>query len=302
MDRRPSCERLESKISELLKKSLLSGFFEKIQRRKGKSFPPFFKRGIKKEAFLLFVIGLLFASSAYASDILIASGHPNYAPFMWREGDKIVGVGSELTEIIFGKIGIKVEGKYVGNWRRVQVSAKHGEVDVITGIYMTDERKTYLVYPPNPYVTISAVVWVWKGKAFKFEKWEDLIGKKGTAVLGESFGKNFDNFIKEKLDIERVPQFILNFKKLEKGRADYMPYGLYPGLIQAKLFGYADKIEYLPTPLYSEGLYIAISKRSKFNKYLHEFEKGIKETIAAGTVDKLIKKYLDYYEETQAKK
>lgn len=246
--------------------------------------------------FLMACVGI-----AYAGDTLISSGNQSYPPSSWQEGETIVGVAAELTQMIFADLGIKAESRYVGPWKRVQMDAKEGRIDLVTTIYKNKEREGYLDYPETPYMDDPNVIWVWKGKTFPFEKKEDLIGKKGLAVLGDSYGDEFDKFIAEKLTVERVADLLLNFKKLEVGRADYMPYGLHSGIIAAKQYGYADKVEYLPKPLLSAEMYIAISKKSAFRKYLPELEKGIRKYKADGTIDKLIRKYIDIYVSTQKK-
>lgn len=233
--------------------------------------------------------------SCAADPVLISSGNPNYPPSSWAENKQIVGVAAELTKLIFNELGIKVKSQTFGPWKRVQVNAQNGSIDIITTIYKNPEREAYLVYPKYSYMDDKNVVWVQKGKTFPFKKWEDLIGRRGGSVLGDSYGKAFDAFMKERLTIEKVKSAELNFLKLESGRIDYFPYGQYSGIIAAKRFGYEFKVEYLETPLLSERLYIAISKKSKFRKYLPQLEEGIKNLKANGTIDKLIEKHIEKY-------
>ena len=207
---------------------------------------------MKMKILLLFVIITFFSSPAYSGDVLIASGHPDWPPFAWKEGDKIIGIGAELTEIIFKDLGIKVNSKAKGNWIRALREAELGRVDVIIGCYITDQRKTYLDYPSIPFMDDENVVWVWKGKTFPFEKWEDLIGKQGVAALGESYGQAFDTFIEEKLNVMRVPHNKKVFQLLEHGRVDYYPFSLYAGKIQVKKYGYEGRVEHLPMPFSKE--------------------------------------------------
>jgi len=256
---------------------------------------------MKTKLTLIFVILMTCAGIAYSEDVLISSGNQSYPPSSWQEGEAIVGVAAELTQMIFADLGIKAESKYVGPWKRVQKEANDGKIDVITTIYKNKEREEYLDYPQTPYMDDPNVIWVWKGKRFPFEKKEDLIGKKGLAVLGDSYGEEFDKFIAEKLTIERAAELLMNFKKLQAERGDYMPYGLHSGIIAAKQYGYDGKLEYLPKPLLSEGMYIAISKKSKFRKYLPELEKGIRKYKADGTIEKLIQKHIDLYVKSQKK-
>ncbi|WP_018693757.1 substrate-binding periplasmic protein [Algicola sagamiensis] len=248
------------------------------------------------------IIGVLFllnSPSVLGQGVLVASGHPEYPPSMWQEGNKIVGIGAELTKLIFEEHGITVQLVPFGNWKRVQQSAKDGKIDVIVGAYINEERKAYMHYPVNPYMDDPNVLWVLKGHIFPYNKWDDLISKEGAATLGESFGQDFDKFIKEKLSVSRVSKISQVFKLLEQKHVEYAPFGLYAGKIQAKKTGYHDKLEYIPKPVVSEGLYITLSKKSLFRDLLPQLEEGIMKYKENGTVEKLIDKYMNYYLEQQ---
>lgn len=229
--------------------------------------------------------------SIAAERSLIASGNPNYPPSSFARGERIEGAAAELLGIIFADLGLKVESVYAGPWKRVQVLAEEGRIDVITTIYKTPERERYLVYTRTPYMDDPNVIWVWKGREFAFDAWEDLKGKTGGAIVGDSYGKDFDAYIAENLNIERVASFEQNMKKLESGRIDYVPYGLYSGIMEAKASGYISKIERLPKPLPSEGLYIAFSAKSPYVKYADAVSDRIEALVRDGTVRRLVDKY-----------
>ncbi len=172
---------------------------------------------------LVWMLSFFCAGTSYSMDTLIASGHPDFPPSMWRENEKIIGVGAEIACMIFTDLGIETEVKYTGNWKRVQRNAQEGEIDVIIAAYRTESREKYLHYFSIPLMYSSAHVWVWKGKGFLFNSWNDLVGKTGVAVIGASFGMKFDNIIAKHLDIRRVANHIQCFKLLESGRVDYFP-------------------------------------------------------------------------------
>jgi polar amino acid transport system substrate-binding protein len=112
------------------------------------------------------------------------------------------------------------------------------------------------------------VLWVARGKEFPFQQWGDLVGKKGTALLGESYGQG-----------------------LAMGRSDYYPFSLHGGMIQIKQMDLESRITYLEKPISAESIYIAISKKSKFLPYLPRIEAAIQARRADGTVDRLIRKH-----------
>lgn len=233
-------------------------------------------------------------------EVVRISGHPSYPPVTWEENGAIVGVGAELARTIFTELGVPFEIKADGRWIRVQKDAESGDLDVVMGIYQNQERKQYLDFT-IPFMKDPNVVFVWKGKAFPFRSWNDLIGRRGVANTGESFEEKFDLFIKEKLTVERVPNAVQNFRKLESGRADYYISGLYQGLTLAALEGFEDRVEVLPRPVVTADLHMAFSKKSRYTQLLPRANKIIARLRADGTIDRWIKEYLDYHKKTNRK-
>jgi len=251
---------------------------------------------MKFKIFIAFVIFVLAANLVYAAKTIVISGHPEYPPVMWHEGDNIIGVGPEIVKMAFVDLGITVDSKFKGSWSQVQDSIKSNDIDIVAGIYMTEHNKTFMDYS-IPYMKDPVVIFVAKGKTFPYKNWDDLIGKKGTTTIGDSFGKEFDKFIAAKLTISRFIKAGDNFNKILSGEADYFISALYSGLIEAERLGVSDSVEYLPTYATSEMFYISISKDSKFIRYLPQLNEQIEKLIKDGTVDKLIDEKMKYYME-----
>lgn len=233
---------------------------------------------------------------------VIVTGNAEYPPLTWQDKtnpDKLIGFAIELLELAFAELDVTVEGRFVGRWARAQKEIEWGNVDMLGGAYITEERKTYMDFVTPPFVMDPTVIFVPKGKSFPFEKWEDLIGLTGGAPLGNSFGEEFDTFAEEHLTIERVPRLAQAFQKLEKGRNDYVVYGLYPGLAELEVIGVSDEIEYLPNSVIEEGLYFTFSKQSACNTpevHAHLRQK-IQEFTEQGVVQELLEKYLKIWKE-----
>lgn len=256
---------------------------------------------IFRYALVIVFISALFLTPEPArstGDILVSSGNHNYPPSSWQEGDQIVGVGADLLRLIFAELKVQVQSPYKGPWKRVQHYAKKGEIDVLTTLYKNAEREQYLDFSSVPYMNDSNVIWVKKGKEFPFEKWEDLSGKSGGIAIGDSFGAKFDEFMKQ-LSFEQVANIEQNFKKLVGERIDYAPAGLYTGMMTIKCLGFENELKYLSKPLLAEGLFIAISKKSKYRKYLPEIEKAIRKFKDDGTIKALIEKNMKRYIKNQ---
>jgi len=129
------------------------------------------------------------------------------------------------------------------------------------------------------------VIVVRRGNTFPLTSWKALIGKKGVAHTGESFGEQFDEFIKNKLDVRYLP-YERAFEELASDTADYLIIDLYPAVIYSKLLGAEDKIDFLNEPATIQQFHMAISKKSP---YLHLLP-GINKKILALKKDGYIKK------------
>ena len=174
----------------------------------------------------LFAALTLTSYSAFAADAcakLTVTGHPQYPVIMYKDGDRIAGLAPMLVEAIAKQFKIPVESKYMGSWADAQAATREGKADMIVGLYFNDERAAYLDFVRPAYLIDPWVsVFVAKGKSFPFRDKQDLIGKKGVTNRGESYGTEFDAFIKERLTVARSDGIDDAFKDLLSGKADYM--------------------------------------------------------------------------------
>ena len=206
---------------------------------------------------------------------------------MYRKNDLIVGAGPDITIKVFSDLGIKISSLYEGSWDVVQEYAHNGKVDVLVAAYKTTERETYMGYS-IPYTVDPVSLFVKKEEDFVFTNKEDLIGKKGVVTIGDSYGQEFDDFLKEKLSVEEVATPDEAFALLIDGEADYFLYALYSGqnaLVAKKL---TDQIVILPNYVSVENFYLTISKKSPLVKYLPQVNSLLEKYIADGTIDHII--------------
>ncbi len=131
-------------------------------------------------------------------------------------------------------------------------------------------------------------VLVLKDKTFPFKDKEDLIGKKGVTNQGESYGTEFDAFIKDKLTVARSAGIHAAFDELLSGKADYLIIGLHPGLAQAAKLGVKDKVEALQPVLLSAEMYVAFSKKSPCRSLAADFGKAITAKTTDGSFNQML--------------
>jgi len=253
-------------------------------------------------ASLLLAGCLLHATGALADPEckkIVLTGNSGYPPVSWRDRahpGNITSVAGELVEMAMKDMGVPVENKFVGPWKRAQLAMRDGEVDAIHSAYINEERKTYMDYTAVPFMMDPTVIFVKKGHAFPFKRKEDLVGLQGASPIGESYGDEFDNFAKDKLKIDLVTSVDVAFKRLLADRSQYVVFGLYPGMAAAEANGLADQIEQLPTPVITAGMYVAFSKKSPCSaKYLNHLSDKIAEYVKQGVPDKLLKKYSEIW-------
>jgi polar amino acid transport system substrate-binding protein len=253
----------------------------------------------------VFVALSLTGNAAFAADEctkITATGHPQYPVIAYKDGDNIIGAAPTLVETIAKQINVPLESKYMGSWEEAQKAAFDGKADIIFGIYYNDERARYLDYVQPAFTFDDVVIFVVKGKDFPFKDRNDLIGKKGVTNRGESYGNDFDAFMKEKLDITPTRGIEAAFKDLLDGKADYLIAGYYPGLAEAAKEGLKDKIVALNQALLSQEMFVAFSKKSPCLALMPKFAQGITQLTTDDSYDKMLVQAEKDWESDQAGK
>lgn len=248
------------------------------------------KRIIFSVIVLLLMVVIIVTKNGKSEKVLIASGHPAWSPIMYQSDTNIVGAGPEIVKKVFSDLGVKVESRYEGSWDVVQEKAKNGDIDVLVAAYKTPTRETYMDYS-IAYTVDPIVLVVKKGKAFTYTKWDDLIGKKGVVTVGDSYGKDFDAFIKEKLTPVEASTTEQAFALLNEGKADYFVYAQYSAENYIKENKLADQFEIIPNIVSAEDFYLTISKKSQYIGLMPKVNELLKKYSEDGTISKIIEKY-----------
>lgn len=246
-----------------------------------------------KGTILLLVILLLIGGFYFFNKkdgAAVVSGHPDWAPIMFKSGEIIDGAGPALVKKIFEELGVATSFTYSGTWDEVQAKAKSGEVDVLAAAYKTTEREEYMDYSVA-YTTDPVAIFVKAGSKLTFEKNEDLVGKKGVGTLGDSYGQAFDDFIKTDSTFVMATSSDAAFELVRSGKADYFVNSLYAGERQLKASGQTAEFSILPKFVAEENFYITISKKSPLVKYMSEVNRLIEQYKTDGTIDTLIEQY-----------
>jgi len=247
---------------------------------------------MKRVLFLSLVAAASLAgSAAFAADTcetITLTGHPQYPVIAWKDDDKIVGAAPALVEAIGKMLNVPVESKAMGSWADAQDAVREGKVDMIVGVYYNDERAQFLDYVQPAFVFDPVVAFVAKDKAFAYSGQDDLIGKKGATNKGESYGNEFDAFIKDKLTVERTDGIDDAFKDLMDGKVDYVLAGYYPGLAEATRMEIEGKVKPLEPSLLSPEMFVAFSKKSPCISLMPKFSEALTVLTTDGSFHKMV--------------
>ncbi|MBL4866244.1 MAG: transporter substrate-binding domain-containing protein [Pseudomonadales bacterium] len=233
-------------------------------------------------------LGLSSVLQACDNGFAIISGRTNYPPLTWREGDTLDGGLVQLAKNLFLEVDIEASSDEGGPWKRILLRAQRGEIDLLLGIRRTKEREKYLIFIEPPVAPAVQSIFVHKDRDFKYKNWDDLKGKTGNITLGAQFGKEFDTYSRNNLDIERseTPEQI--FKKLVLNRVDYM---LGP-LATTILFLEKEELSFdiinknIPLTVINE--YFAIPRNSPCARYAEYIGEGLRKVTSGEEMDRIL--------------
>jgi polar amino acid transport system substrate-binding protein len=198
---------------------------------------------------------------------LQASGNPQYPPYLWRDpadADQLIGANQALMQWLSKEVGLPIDIRYVGPWSRVQEETRNGRIDLIAGAFFTLPRTEYMDYVYPPFRETRSVVLVKEGSKLKYSRWSDLQGREGITVVNNSFGEEFDRFMRDKLKLTRVATLEQGLRMLEIGRGEFMLYEDSPAEAYMASLG-VKALKALQPPVAQERLYLTLSHKSACN-------------------------------------
>lgn len=229
--------------------------------------------------------------------VIKITGHPQYPPFVWKEllRDELTGITIEILKKAFAEINVKTEVIYIETWGRAQEEVKLGHIDILVPPYKNDERLHFFSFSKTPIFMDETVLFVRKGREFKFNQLSDLKKYRGVGIINDSFGSEFDNLDKSTLHITRLTSTDKCFKFLDIGRADYVIAGLYAGLSILRQLKKSETITYLPKRVIVTGMYAPLSLKSEWNtpEIRNYLDQKITEYEKSGVIKKLTEKYVE---------
>ena len=247
--------------------------------------------------------GAAVAQTGRACTQLIASGNPEYPPFLWVAPDDekaLHGANAELMQLLSREIGIPIVMRNAGPWARVQEAAKAGRIDLIAGAFYTLPRRLYMSYIQTPFYQTRSAVWTRENKALAYTKWADLVGRNGITVVNNSFGEEFDRFAEQRLTMQTVGSVENAMRMLSMGRADYLIYEEAPGQAYANKLGIRN-IRVASTPVSREPLYLTLTHQSPcFSPQLYDkLNKAMKKLVDSNVMEQLVTSHSERWQTLQ---
>lgn len=197
---------------------------------------------------------------------LIASGNPDYPPYLWqsKDGVHLIGAAADMIKRVGELAGVNVDIVHAGSWGRVQQAMRDGSIDLIAGAFLTVPRMDYMDYFHPAFQGTRTVIWTQDNIDLRYREWSDLIGLEGLTVIDNSFGQRFDTYAAENLNIREVPSLEQGFQMLARNRAEYLIYEEFP----AKAVAARENLKNLRSysvPVSAENLYLTMSHKSQCN-------------------------------------
>jgi polar amino acid transport system substrate-binding protein len=255
--------------------------------------------------FFMISVGLsLWCGAAFSETCktLVITGPPQSPPSSWVMDQKLVGASVEFVEKIALAAGVKkVEKKVFSSWNEALEATRQGQVDLIFSAAFSAERERFLNFIYPSYAGQNLYVVVRKGESFPLLKYDDLLGRRGAAGVGEAFGQGaFAQFVNKKLTLVRSSSLANSLDLLFKNQVDYI-LG-YENIVNSEIFtkDLIGKVDILLTyPFYAD-TFIALSKRSKCSSLASRLSEEIKKADKINLYYQLAKKNMRAFEQFTA--
>jgi polar amino acid transport system substrate-binding protein len=247
------------------------------------------------KALALLIGALIFSPLLAHADCskVIVSGDPEYQPFAWYDGQNMHGASIEIVTEILNQMHIPFEVKYSGPFLRVLKSAELGQIDIISELKNTEDRRAYLQFTETAIFSNPVAAFTLPHRKISYSKWEDLKGWRGGITVGNKFGGGLDKFIEAHLNVSSASKIRANFDKLSLGRIDYFINSYYPAMVDLISHNEETKFTVLKPFLTSNENFVGWSKNSPCIGRLKEFDTLLAGMVQTGQVEKILNSSLE---------
>lgn len=245
-------------------------------------------------AFLLLIAGNGTAAASGDCSEVRVNGSSNWFPVSMRRTpeSRLEGVFPDLAEKVFTGLDVPIVPGPDMPWKRLLVLLENGRIDVLAGAYLARERAEKFGVS-RAVISEDVAVIVRAGLPTRPENLEGLVGLRGLAPFGSSFGDSFESFAAEKLTVDRHPVDQLDqlMRLLVEEKADYLVIPRQDGEQMIDDTGSHDLVEILPWPAAVSTLHFLFSRTSPCISMLEAFDRELTRAIGDGALSGLMETY-----------
>ncbi|KHK65173.1 amino acid ABC transporter substrate-binding protein [Pseudomonas fluorescens] len=196
-----------------------------------------------------------------------------WAPYVYEENGKILGLDYETTAIVFKRLGIDVEWQLLP-WKRCLAMLEQGLADGALDIFQSDERDALLLYPSEPLSDVEFVMFYANARPHPFRTLDDLDG----LTIGTSPGYLYSQAFRESTRFKRetAPTHEANFGKLQLGRIDLLITDRRVGRHVLNELRLGDQITENPVVVSRQSQYLAVRRRAGMDLLVQRFGAELK--------------------------
>lgn len=234
------------------------------------------------------LVVLLGSPTAFSRTVtgVTVSWAPHYGPDMPDDGAL-----TQITKAAFERTGHNANLEFIA-WNRALKNVEEGKSDFVMGAYYNEERATtFYVSDPIYYLDFGLV-------ALKSLGVSEIDGLESVApyTIGINLGyANTEEFdAADYLTKEVAPSPKLNLRKLYRNRIDMMigAFDVIRFEAQKEQMN-TNRMVFIQPPLQRNALYLLISRAIPDGQQIvNDFNKGLAEIVADGTLDNLLVEYL----------
>ncbi|WP_018691827.1 substrate-binding periplasmic protein [Algicola sagamiensis] len=237
------------------------------------------------------LLGCCFLQTTFAlgAEKQVVLANDEAKPFIAKEYHHFGVIGHILTQAFLSQ-GIKPRYEWM-TWKRAYQQTLAGKYDATSMWIPTEERMKHFLYS-DILLENEKVFFHLKSYPFEWKTIEDLKHIRIGAVLGFTYGPEFDKAVKEKhLMVERVATEKQNFELLLKGRTQIYPQELAIGQMYISL--YPEEIQkqftYHHRPIMRTTHHLLFSKKiPNAEQLLEAFNRGLKQLKDTGKLKKML--------------
>lgn len=260
---------------------------------------------LKSALLALLLATPLLAGAAGKCDRLIATGAAENPPFLWRDPanpKRLIGANADLLKQISESLGVKLEILYTGNAKKAREEVSSGRVDLLLDATLSIKQLESLDYIHPSIASLQTYPWVRAQPDFIYAGQDDLVGKKGTAVVGSRFVSDFETFAKRSLQLGSTPSFSQGVQDLLEGKLDYLLHERYSAVALAGKAGTLEQLLRLEPAVSTRGMYLAVAHDSACNDAWLRGRLAVEMTKlrAAGVPQQLLQSNLERWAQQQA--